>query len=89
MNVGPRDNRDLLPNRGLLMGATWKLECEQENEVRQPELETPLTKRQLKRRRNKDSNLAKKFKNLEKENDNLKSQMEELEDNKNIPKHQC
>ena len=53
-------------------GATWELE--------QPELEVPLTKRQLKRRRNKDSKLAKKFKNLEKENDNLKSQMEALED---------
>ena len=30
--------------------------------------------------RNRDSKLAKKFKNLEKENDNLKSQMEALED---------
>ena len=44
------------------------------------ELEARLTKRQLKRRRNRDSKLAKKFKNLEKENDNLKSQMEALED---------
>ena len=48
--------------------ATWELE--------QPELEVPLTKRQFKHRGNKDSKLAKKFKNLEKENDNLKSQME-------------
>ena len=55
--------------------STW----EPEREVRQPELEA-LTKRQLKHRRNKGSKLAKKFKNLEKENDNLKSQMEELED---------
>ena len=55
--------------------STW----EPEREVRQPELEA-LTKRQLKLRRNKDSKLAKKFKNLEKENDNLKSQMEEQED---------
>ena len=47
--------------------------------MRQPKLEA-LTKRQLKHRQNKDSKLAKKFKNLEKENDNLKSQMEELED---------
>ena len=49
-------------------------------EPEQPELEVPLTKRQLKHRRNRDSKLAKKFKNLEKENDNLKSQMEALED---------
>ena len=60
--------------------STWEPEREWENEVRQPELEAPLTKRQLKCRRNKDSKLAKKFKNLEKENDNLKSQMEALED---------
>ena len=52
--------------------STWELE--------QPKLEVPLTKRQLKLRRNRDSKLAKKFKNLEKENDNLKSQMEALED---------
>ena len=49
--------------------------------ARQPELEeAPLTKRQLKRRRNKDSKLNKKFKNLEKEIDNLKSQMDSLKD---------
>ena len=40
--------------------------------------EAPLTKRQLKRRRNKDSKLNKKFKNLGKEIDNLKSQMDSL-----------
>ena len=51
-----------------------------QTEARQSELEAPLTKRQLKCRRNRDSKLAKKFKNLEKENDNLKSQMEALED---------
>ena len=67
------------PSRAPLRGATWELERERENEVRQPELEV-LTKRQLKHRRNKDSKLAKKFKNLEKENDNLKSQMKKLED---------
>ena len=39
---------------------------EAQTEARQPELESSLTKRQLKRRRNKDSKLAKKFKNLEK-----------------------
>ena len=49
-------------------------------EPEQPELEVPLTKRQLKRRRNKDSKLAKKFKNLVAEINNLKSQMETLED---------
>ena len=63
---------------------TWEPQREPQGKVqteaRQPELEAPLTKRQLKRRRNKDSKLAKKFKNLEKENDNLKSQMEALED---------
>ena len=66
------------PNRPPQM-STWELKRERENEVRQPELEA-LTKRQLKRRRNKDSKLAKKFKNLEAENDNLKSQMKKLED---------
>ena len=63
------------PNRG----ATWEPEREPQTETRQPELEAP-TKRQLKHRRNKDSKLAKKFKNLERENDNLKSQIEVLED---------
>ena len=57
----------------------------QEEPTQQPELEVPqplavaLTKRQLKRRRNKNSKLNKKFKNLSKEIDNLKSQIEELE----------
>ena len=67
------------PNR-LPQTSAWKLEHEWENEVRQPKLEAPLTKRQFKHRRNKNSKLAKKFKNLEAENDNLKSCMEELED---------
>ena len=61
-------------------GATWELQREPQTEARQSELEAPLTKRQLKRRRNRDSKLAKKFKNLEKENDSLKSQMEPLKD---------
>ena len=53
----------------------------QEESIQQPELEVtqPLTKRQLKRRRNKNSKLNKKFKNLSKEIDNLKSQIEGLE----------
>ena len=42
--------------------------------------EAPLTKRQLKRRRNKDSKLAKKFVSLDAEISNLKSQMETLKD---------
>ena len=50
--------------------STWEPQREPhgkaQTEVRQPELEAPLTKRQLKCRRNKDSKLAKKFKNLEK-----------------------
>ena len=58
--------------------SSWELQREPQGkaqtEARQPELEAPLTKRQLKHRRNKDSKLAKKFKNLEKKNDNLKSQ---------------
>ena len=40
----------------------------------------PLTKRQLKRRRNKASKIAKLSKKLKKEIDDLKSQMEEIED---------
>ena len=58
----------------------------QEEPTQQLELEVPqpltqsLTKRQLKRRRNKNSKLNKKFKNLSKEIDNLKSQIEGLED---------
>ena len=39
----------------------------------------PLTKKQLKGRRNKNSKLNKKFKNLSKEINSLKSQIEVLE----------
>ena len=66
MNIGPR----------CLLGNHREPQGKEQTEARQPELEAPLTKRQLKCRRNKDSKLAKNFKNLEKENDNLKSQME-------------
>ena len=60
--------------------STWEPQREPQTEARQPELEAfSLTKRQLKHRRNKDSKLAKKFKSLDAEIDNLKSQMEELE----------
>ena len=77
------------PSGAPLRGTTWELQREPQTEARQSELEAgsrgtplrvPLTKRQLKHRRNRHSKLAKKFKNLEKENDNLKSQMEALED---------
>ena len=61
-------------------GTTWEPEREQETEVRQPELEAPLTKSQFKHRQNKDSKLAKKFVSLDAEISNLKSQMEALED---------
>ena len=62
----------------------WELQREPQGEAqteaRQPELEAfPLTKRQQKRRRAKNSKLAKKFKSLDAEISNLKSQMEELE----------
>ena len=64
-------------------GATWEPQREPQGkaqtEARQPELEVPLTKSQLKCRQNKDSKLAKKFKSLDAEIRNLKSQMEELE----------
>ena len=62
----------------------------QEEPTQQPKLEvlqplvvalsgSPLTKRQLKHRRNKNSKLNKKLKKLSKEINNLKSQIEELE----------
>ena len=69
--------------------STWEPQREPQTEARQPEgplashsteLEAPLTKRQLKHRQNKDSKLAKKFVSLDAEIDNLKSQMEALED---------
>ena len=69
--------------------STWELQREPQTEARQPEgplatrsveLEAPLTKRQLKRRRNKDFKLAKKFISLHAEIDNLKSQMGTLKD---------
>ena len=59
-------------------GATWEPQRESQTEARQPELEAfPLTKRQLKCSQNKDSKLAKKFKSLDAEIGNLKSQMED------------
>ena len=64
--------------------STWEPQREPQGkaqtEARQPELEASLTKRQLKRRRNKDSKLAKKFVSLDAEINNLKSQMGTLKD---------
>ena len=70
------------PSRAPLRGTTWEPNQPPQMstwEPEQPELDVPLTKRQLKHRRNQDSKLAKKFKSLDAEIDNLKSQMEELE----------
>ena len=59
---------------------------QEEPPTREPKLEVPqplavaLTKRQLKHRRNRNSKLNKKFKNLSKEIDNFKSQIEGLQD---------
>ena len=72
-NQPPRPNRPLLPPPTQ----TW----EPIDDRLRPELEeAPLTKRQLKRRRNEDSKLAKKFKRLEADIYNLKSQMGALKD---------
>ena len=68
------------PSRVPSRGTTWEPQREPQTEVRQPELEAPLTKRQLKCRRNKDSKLTKKFKSLDVEISNLKSQMDALKD---------
>ena len=68
------------PLRGATWEPQWEPQGEAQTEARQYELGAPLTKRQLKCRRNRDSKLAKKFKNLEKENYNLKSQIKTLED---------
>ena len=51
-----------------------------DDRLRQPKLEAPLTKRQLKCRRNRDSKLAKKFRRLEADINDLKSQMGTLKD---------
>ena len=60
--------------------STWEPQREPQTEARQPELEASLTKRQLKRRRNKDSKLAEHFVSLDAEIGNLKSQMGTLKD---------
>ena len=82
----PHPNRppQMSPSRAPPRGATWESQREPQTEVRQPEarfveLEAPLTKRQLKRKRNKDSKSTKKFFSLDADVNNLKYQMEELE----------
>ena len=76
-----QDNEDQAPRRQRPpQMSTWEPEREQETEVRQPELEAPLTKRQFKHKQNKDSKLTKKFKSLDAEISNLKSQMDALQD---------
>ena len=57
----PNRPPQMSPSGAPLRGATW--EPHHRVEPQQPELEA-LTKRQFKHRRNKDSKLAKKFKNL-------------------------
>ena len=60
---------------------TWEPQTAGQGFATQPELEeAPLTKRQLKHRRNKDSKLNKEFKRLEADIDHLKSQMDSLKD---------
>ena len=76
----PNRPPQMSPSEAPQRGTTWEPEREEESEVRQPELEAPLTKRQLKHRQNKDSKLAKKFVSLDAEISNLKSQMKALED---------
>ena len=73
-------NRPLWPKRAPLPPPTQTWEPI-DDRPRQPELgEAPLTKRQLKCMRNRNSKLAKKFKSLDAEISNLKSQMEALKD---------
>ena len=60
---------------------TWEPQTTGQGFTTQPELEeAPLTKRQLKHRRNKDSKLNKEVKRLEADIDNFKSQMDSLKD---------
>ena len=75
LNRPPHPNRPLLPPPGQSRASTTQTWEPIDDRLR-PELEALLTKRQLKHRRNKDSKLNKKFKNLEAEIDNLKSQMD-------------
>ena len=84
----PNRPPQMSPSGAPPRGTTWEPQREPQTETRQPKLEAgapgtplhiPLTKKQLKHRRNKDSKLAKKVISLDAEIDNLKSQMEALE----------
>ena len=73
-----RQQRPPRPSRPPPQMSIWE---PTDDRPRQPKLEeAPLTKRQLKHRGNRDSKLAKKFKSLDAEISNLKSQMEALKD---------
>ena len=83
-NRPPRPNRPLTPPQMSTWGPTdpqgLGLQSSPIDDRLRPELEAPLTKRQLKHRRNKDSKLSKEFRRLEADIDNLKSQMDSLKD---------
>ena len=88
----PNQPPQMSPSKVPPRGTTWEPEYKQEQPkgplvphwqgltLRSMELEAPLMKRQLKHGQNRDSMLAKKFKSLDAEISNLKSQMEALED---------
>ena len=73
--IPPRPSRPPPPPPQM---STWEPIDDRLRPDRSKSEEAPLTKRQLKQRRNMDSKLNKKFKNLEKEIKNLKSQMDSL-----------
>ena len=75
-SIIPQQPNRPLPSPPTPPTQTWELQTE----ARQPKLEAPLMKRQLKSRRNKDSKLNREFKRLEADIDNLKSQMDSLKD---------
>ena len=72
-------NQPPCPNRLPLPPPTQTWEP-MDDRLRPELVKAPVTKGQLKCRKNKDSKLNKKFKNLEAEIDNLKSQMDSLKD---------
>ena len=75
-NRPPRPNRPLTPPQSRApSGLPQMSTSEPINDRLRPELEAPLTKKQLKHRRNKDSKRNKEFKRLEADINNLKSQM--------------
>ena len=82
LNQPPWPTPPLPPPPGQSATQTWEPRTAEWGFATQPELEeAPLTERQLKHRRNKDSKLNKEFKRLEADINNLKSQMDSLKDN--------